>query len=86
MEKEPITFLARVNLVHKGQNRYASIYDDGTAILDTGEQITLSEAQIEKIKQKKKEAEEQAAIAKRKRIQAMEAAEKEKVPLSSDCQ
>lgn len=84
MEKEPITFLARVNLVHKGQNRYASIYDDGTAILDTGEQITLSEAQIEKIKQKKKEAEEQAAIAKRKRIQAMEAAEKEKVPLSSD--
>lgn len=84
MEKEPITFLARVNLVHKGQNRYASIYDDGTAILDTGEQITLSEAQIEKIKQKKKEAEEQAAIVKRKRIQAMEAAEKEKVPLSSD--
>ena len=84
MEKEPITFLARVNLVHKGQNRYASIYDDGTAILDTGEQITLSEAQIEKIKQKKKEAEEQAAIAKRKKIQAMEAAEKEKMPISSD--
>ena len=78
MEKEPITFLARVNLVHKGQNRYASVYDDGTAILDTGEQITLNETQIEKIKQKKKEAERQAAIAKKKKMQAQEAAKREK--------
>lgn len=54
-------FLAKVNLTYKGETRFASVYDDGTAVFDSGEQIMLNAAQIEKIKEKKRAYEAQAA-------------------------
>lgn len=63
-------FLAKVNLTYKGETRFASVYDDGTAVFDSGEQIMLNAAQIEKIKEKKRAYEAQAA-----RIQAERAAQ-----------
>lgn len=74
MPKGPKVFIAKINLTYKDESRLASIYDDGTAVFDTGETVTLSQAQIDKIKQKKAEAEEAATAAKMKK--AAQAAQK----------
>ena len=74
MPKKPKVFIAKINLTYKDESRLASIYEDGTAVFDTGETVTLSQAQIDKIKQKKAEAEEAAAVAKLQR--AAQAAQK----------
>lgn len=54
-------FLAKVNLTYKGEARFASVYDDGTAVFDSGEQIMLNESQIGKIREKKRAYEAQMA-------------------------
>ena len=70
MEKtKSIALVARVNITYKGESRSAAVYDDGTAVLDTGEVIELSKDQREKImakyaaaKKAEEEAERKAAL------------------------
>lgn len=73
------TFIATVKLTYKGESRHADIFEDGTAVLDSGERITLSDSQMQKIRQKKAEAEKKAlalaqAAARKKREERAAAA------------
>ena len=47
-----ITLIAKVNITYKGESRIAAVYNDRTAILDTGEAVTLSESQFAKVMEK----------------------------------
>lgn len=70
-----ITLIAKVNITYKGESRIAAVYNDRTAILDTGEAVTLSESQFAKVMEKwqkaKDEEDEKAAL------EAAKAAEEE---------
>ena len=61
-----ITLIAKVNITYKGESRIAAVYNDRTAILDTGEAVTLSESQFAKVMEKwqkaKDEEDEKAAL------------------------
>lgn len=71
---------ATVSIAYKGEKRKASIYEDGTAIFENGEQILLTDLQMKKVRQKKEEA---IALAQAKARNALERQrrESEAVPL-----
>ena len=53
----PKVFIAKVNLTYQGEKRSAAIYEDSTAILDTGEVIQLTPEQYNQITAKIKQVE-----------------------------
>ena len=53
-------FLTKVNLTYQGEKRNAAIYEDKTAILDSGEMIQIPDDKFEAILAKLKRAEAQA--------------------------
>lgn len=83
-----ITLVARVNITYKGESRSAAVYDDGTAVLDTGEVIELSEEQRKKIMAKyaaaKKKEEEAAAKAEAEARKAAKKAAREKARAAAE--